>query len=187
MQATIDLPEPKRAQCSKWNQGVVSWFDKHPKVSTVFVSDQPTPAVVRAGHSVLAAQVGGYIGAWTALPATVKHIIVIRDNPYAHGNTLACVEAAIAGREPAGLRCALPRSQAVKTDPAALAAQQLRSPRVQVIDLTRFFCNSLLCYPVIGGALVYKDTDHLTRVFATTLGPFLLREFRKLMRAWPEG
>jgi hypothetical protein len=112
---------------------------------------------------------------------------VIRDNPYARGNTLACVEEAIAKREPAGLRCAVPRSQALKTDPAALAAQQLRSPRVHVIDLTSFFCDARLCYPVIGGALVYKDADHLTRVFAATLGPFLLQEFRKLMRAWPKG
>jgi hypothetical protein len=183
MQATISLPEPKRAQCTKWNDGVVSWFGRHPEVSTVFVSDQPTRPVVSPGHSVLAAQVGGYIAAWNALPATIKHIIVIRDNPYARGDTLACVEDAIARREPAGLHCAVPRTHALKTDPAALAAQQLRSSRVKVIDLTRFFCDSRLCYPVVGGALVYKDVDHITRVFGATLGPFLLREFRKLMRA----
>jgi hypothetical protein len=187
MHASISLPEPERAQCTEWNHGVVNWFGQHPEVSTVFVSDQPTPPVVRAGHSVLAAQVGGYIGAWNSLPASVKHIIVIRDNPYARESTLACVEEAIARREPAGLRCAMPRSQALKPDPAALAAERLRSPRVEVIDLTRFFCDSRLCYPVIGGALVYKDVDHLTRVFAATLGPFLLQEVRKLMRAWHKG
>jgi hypothetical protein len=55
MLATISLPEPKRAQCTEWNHGVVNWFGQHPEVSTVFVSDQPTPPVVSAGHSVLAA------------------------------------------------------------------------------------------------------------------------------------
>jgi SGNH domain (fused to AT3 domains) len=184
MRGTIDLPEPKRAECTRWNRGVVGWFHRHPEVGTLFVSDQPTPPLVPRGSSVLAAQIGGYIDAWHELPATVEHIVVIRDNPYSRADTLACVEQAIARGEPAGERCAVPRSQAVKTDPAAIAAYQLDSPRVQVIDLTRFFCDSQLCYPVIGGALVYKDVDHLTRVFAATLGPYLLREVRRLMASW---
>jgi SGNH domain (fused to AT3 domains) len=183
MRARIDLPEPERAACTSWNRGVVRWFHRHPEVGTVFVSDQPTPPlVVSRGRSlgVLAAQVSGYIDAWHELPATVKHIVVIRDNPYSRTDTLACIERARARREPAGERCAIPRGQALKSDPAVIAARRLHSSRVQIIDLTRFFCDSRLCYPVIGGALVYRDVDHLTRVFATTLGPYLLREVRRL-------
>jgi hypothetical protein len=180
MHATIDLPEPKRAECTSWNRGVVSWFDRHPEVGTVFVSDQPTPPLVSRPSGVLATQAGAYIDAWQELPVTVRHIVVIRDNPYSRWNTLACVERAMDRREPAGERCAIPRDQAVKPDPAVIAARWLGSSRVQVIDLTRFFCDSRLCYPVIGGALVYRDVDHLTRVFATTLGPYLLREVRRL-------
>ncbi len=132
----------------------------------------------------MAAQTAGYIGAWNRLPASVAHIVVIRDIPYAHENTLACIEAAIRKHEDAGVTCAVPRRAALRPDPEALAAQQLHSPRVQVIDLTRFFCDTPKCYPVIGGALVYRDADHLTRTFAATLGPYLLREVRKLMSAW---
>jgi len=36
-------------------------------------------------------------------------------------------------------------------------------------------CTPSLCPPVIGGALVLKDGDHLTRTFSTTLGPYVLR------------
>jgi hypothetical protein len=46
---------------------------------------------------------------------------------------------------------------------------------VRVIDLTRFFCGPLRCYPVIGGGYVYKDDNHMNAVFATSLGPFVLR------------
>jgi hypothetical protein len=46
---------------------------------------------------------------------------------------------------------------------------------VRAVDLTRFFCDRRRCYPVIGGALVFKDPTHLTGVFATTLAPYLLR------------
>ncbi|MEA2301057.1 MAG: hypothetical protein QOE44_1592, partial [Solirubrobacteraceae bacterium] len=32
----------------------------------------------------------------------------------------------------------------------------------------------------IGGVLVYKDTDHITSQFSTTLGPFLVRQVERL-------
>lgn len=187
MEATVQLPEPGQAQCARWTHGIPGWFEQHPEVATVFVTDQPTPPVVPAGHSQLAVQVGAYIAAWEALPASVRHIVVIRDNPYTHGNVLSCVEEAIARREPAGPKCAVPRNIALKTDPEVIAAGQLRSPRVQVIDMTHFFCDSRSCPAVIGGSLVYRDSTHLTRVFAATLGPFLLEEIRKLMAGWGEG
>jgi hypothetical protein len=37
---------------------------------------------------------------------------------------------------------------------------------------------------VIGGALVYKDANHLTTVFGTTLGPYLERLLDRLMEGW---
>ena len=187
VEATISLPEPKRAECARWLARIPGWFLTHPEVSTVFVSDQPTPPVVPPGRSVLAAEVDGNIAAWSALPATVKHIVVIRDNPYTRGDVLACVEAAMAHRVPAGPRCAEARNVALKPDPGVIAAERLDSPRVQVIDMTNFFCDSRFCDPVIGGALVYRAATHMTRVFAATLGPFLLEEVRKLTASWGEG
>jgi hypothetical protein len=55
---------------------------------------------------------------------------------------------------------------------------------VQSIDMTRFFCDKRRCYSVIGGALVYKNIDHLTDVYATTLGPFLLQRVDDLVDGW---
>jgi len=51
----------------------------------------------------------------------------------------------------------------------------MSSARVPVIDMTRYFCSARRCQSVIGGALVHKDGAHLTRMFAATLGPFVLR------------
>ena len=47
---------------------------------------------------------------------------------------------------------------------------------LQVIDLTDRFCSERLCFPVVGGALVFKDLHHFTLVLAETLGPPLARE-----------
>jgi hypothetical protein len=52
--------------------------------------------------------------------------------------------------------------------------------RSEAVDLTDWMCDSRVCDAVIGGALVHKDVHHLTRAFATTLGPPLLRKLNQL-------
>ena len=49
---------------------------------------------------------------------------------------------------------------------------------MHLIDLTRFFCDAVRCHPVVGDAYVYRDDNHVNRVFGTTLGPYLLRGLR---------
>jgi hypothetical protein len=71
--------------------------------------------------------------------------------------------------------CARRRSKALHPDPAVVAAHRTKSERVHVLDMTRFFCDAAHCYPVVGGALVHKDTNHITAIFAKTLGRFMLR------------
>ncbi|MCW2996304.1 MAG: acyltransferase, partial [Conexibacter sp.] len=65
-------------------------------------------------------------------------------------------------------------------DPAAVAAAHVGDPRVHTIDLTRLLCDHRSCFPVIGGALVYKDIHHLTSVFSATLGPYVERQVAAL-------
>jgi hypothetical protein len=55
---------------------------------------------------------------------------------------------------------------------------------VQVVDVSDFMCDRRDCFPVVGGALVLKDLHHLTRVFAASLGPYVLRQVSALSRTW---
>jgi peptidoglycan/LPS O-acetylase OafA/YrhL len=179
------LPEPINSHCLRWKGELVKWFAKHPEVSTVFVSQlSGGSGVVTHGKSAFETEVAGYIAAWKSLPATVKHIVVIRDNPNVGGHTDVCVQQAIAKHRNAGQACALSRSKSLNADAAATAARRLDSPRVQVIDLTPFMCSSSQCFPVVGGALVYKDATHLTAVFAKTLSPYLGRALGRLEASW---
>jgi hypothetical protein len=167
--ALRDLPEPRRSLCAKWKDQVFAWFTQHPEISTVFVAGLTggSGVVPSGGRDAFETSVAGYRDAWNALPATVEHIVVIRDTPKGRADTNACVARAMARRE------------ALSQDSAAVAASRLKSPRVRVIDLTRFFCDRSRCYPVIGGALVYKDQNHMTETFAKSLGPFLLRAIKQ--------
>ena len=131
--------------------------------------------VIAPGRNQLAAQKAGYLAAWKALPASVQQIVVLRDTPKVVGDTDTCVQEAIGRHRPAGPACSVPRRSALSTDSAAIAAASLRDGRERVVDLTPFFCDRRRCYPVIGGALVFKDQNHMTETWSASLGPYLLR------------
>jgi hypothetical protein len=182
LSATVtNHPGPDRDGCVRWNRGVIGWLHRHPEVTVVFVAQASRPVVGRRGQAVFAAQVAGHRRAWHALPSSVEHIVVLRDNPRIRLGTFGCVHRAVAAHLSPGRACALPRGEVLLPDAAAVAAAQSRSRRVHLVDLTRYICSRRLCYPVVGGVLVNKDLDHLTRVFATTLGQFLLRRVNRLM------
>jgi hypothetical protein len=177
--ATPDIAE--RRGCLDWNDQVRRFLADHPEISIVVFAQHRGRVLAPAGVPPRQAQIRGYLDAWSGLPSTVEHAIVIRDTPYARTHTGACIEQALRrGQEP-GPMCAVPRRDALKTDPAALAARRSTDPRVGLADLTQFFCGSQLCYPVVGGALVHKDTTHISLTYGLTLGPYLLREVDALL------
>ncbi|MFL5580787.1 MAG: SGNH hydrolase domain-containing protein [Gemmatimonadaceae bacterium] len=174
-----------RAVCARWNARVRGWFAHHPSVSIVFVSQRRQVHVVpRPGLGQFDTRVAGFADAWNGLPASVHHVIALADVPYNRPYTFACVEHALARRRSPDQACAVPRALALTPDPALAAAAQIGPPRVQSIDLTPFMCTARDCLPVVGGVLVHKDRGHLTTAFSGTLGPFLLRDLRRLRRSW---
>jgi hypothetical protein len=178
------IPPAVGTSCIRWRADVVKWFEDNPGVGTMFVAAHYSARFVRApGQTAFAASVAGYLAAWRALPATVKHIVVLRDPPGASRATAPCVQAAIDRHQQAGIACAVNRHRALHRDPAVVAAGIL-GPRASVIDLSGFFCDRRVCYPVIGGVLVYADSNHITRAYSETLAPYLQRQIGVLLRAW---
>ncbi|MFL5844377.1 MAG: SGNH hydrolase domain-containing protein [Solirubrobacteraceae bacterium] len=177
-QATPLIPD--RQGCVDWNSDVIDFIADRPEISTVVLSQHRGRVVTPEGARQRQVQVRGYLDAWKALPASVTRIIVIRDTPYDRTHTGDCIEQARRRHEELGQVCAVPRASALKSDPAATAARRATDPRVHLVDMTHYFCGAQLCYPVVGGALVHKDTTHISLTFGTTLGPFLLRKIDAL-------
>jgi hypothetical protein len=183
--STRVLREPLRTRCAERNRQVPGWFARHPDVHVVFVAQiSGVRWTVQPGEDPFETQVNDYIAAWNALPESVTHIIVLRDTPKAPVGTPQCIDRAIARHRPAGAACRMPRREVMDPDAAAVAATRMRSSRVQLVDLSRYFCDPRWCYPVIGGALVQKDWNHLSSVFMSSLGPYLLRQVSGLMQSW---
>jgi hypothetical protein len=179
--ATPVLPGPARAQCVEFNDQVLQFVTDHPEIDTVFISQHRGHVVVPPGADAREVQIRGYLDIWRELPATVKHVIVIRDTPYDRTHTADCVERALHRHEEPGLVCAIPRADALKPDPAAIAAARVRRSRVALVDMSHYMCSRALCFPVVGGVLVHKDVNHIGVTFGTTLGPYLLRNVNRLL------
>jgi hypothetical protein len=183
--ATKLTPEPARSVCVRWVNALPAYFTRHPEIDTMFVVGI-TGGKVRAprGRTMFETEVDGYRNAWKALPATVEHIVVIRDTPKMTRRTAACIDRAVAAHRLAGTACAVPRRAALAADPQVAAARREGARHVQVVDLTRRLCDSRECFPVIDGLRVYKDVHHFTLPFSKALGPPLARAVDRLLRAW---
>jgi hypothetical protein len=183
--ARTSLPDPDGAGCQQWKLDTLAYLNAHPEIGTIFVSGNTgAGVVVPSGQNRFEVKTAGYMEAWSSLPPSIRHIVVLRDPPHNRETTAACVERAIRRRKPPGTSCRVPVSTALAPDPAVEAAARLHSARVQTIDLTPFMCDSASCFPVIGGALVHKDVGHLSTTFSATLGPYVLRELDARMAQW---
>jgi len=156
-----------RDGCHAWAQTVLSWLWQHPELTTLVITGRNTRRWTTAAAV-------GFHQAWQSIPPWVHRIFIIRDVPHSVGSEPDCVTRAVARHQPAGTRCAQPRSRTTRYDPEAAAALNAHSPRVHLLDFTRFFCDKHRCFPVVGGALIYADLDHMTHEFAPTLGPYVL-------------
>jgi peptidoglycan/LPS O-acetylase OafA/YrhL len=182
--AVPDVVGRARVHCAQWNRQVVDWFGRHQEIRTVVVASHAgADIVVPPGRDPFAVKEQGYVEAWRELPRSVKRIVVIRDTPLLRASTLACVQEAMDHGGPAGPACAVPRRVALQPDPQVAAARRVGTARVRVVDLTPIMCDARTCPAVIGGALAFKDQDHLTAVFAATLGPFLRRTIDRALSA----
>ncbi|WP_434743071.1 SGNH hydrolase domain-containing protein [Micromonospora sp. SH-82] len=101
---------------------------------------------------------------WRGL-AEVAPVVVLRDTPAPRRDMADCVSA---HREEL-TRCAVPRVEALAgVGPIQeTAAEGLAG--VHLVDLNDAICPASRCAPVIGGVLVYRDTNHLTATYARTL------------------
>jgi hypothetical protein len=157
-------PPPIPGRCRLHTAEALRWLRRHPSVRTVFTSSS-------AGRGL---SPGGFVAAWRRGPPSVKRIYEIRDVPRVSYATADCVLSVMRRHAPSSGACSVARSNAFPFDPAASAAAGAGG-RIRLIDLSRYFCDARRCYPVVGGAYVYKDFNHLNRVFAATLGLALLR------------
>ncbi|CAB5036912.1 unannotated protein [freshwater metagenome] len=160
---------------AQWASELNAWLRANPQVDTLFLSESAECSRHAVAPATRAARIAKYQALLTSYPASVKHIVVLRDNPRTRVDMLDCVERARGDGVPAGPACAAPRAEVLAPDLLALAAGSLQLPTVGAVDLSTYFCSAVSCFPVVGGVLVNSDTHHVTALYSRTLAPFLGR------------
>lgn len=160
----LSTPGAFGAACTEWRDGVTrSMQDRD--FDAVFTAAIATTPYSSAGFdSSYDAAVAGYQDAWSEVLDRGIPVITVVDNPVWETDPNKCLRT----RDMSA--CDGPRSELlVENDPLRAAAAGLDG--VTLLDFTDVFCDDSSCFPVVGGANVYRDQDHLTVTFVDTLVP----------------
>jgi hypothetical protein len=94
-------------------------------------------------------------------------VVVIHDWPRSTINPIDCL-----AKKRDARRCSFPLPD--KPNPEVVAVKGMKD--VTLVEVSKEFCTSTTCTPVMGNLLVYRDTSHFTRAYAEHLAPLLQRE-----------
>ncbi|MFW3172829.1 acyltransferase family protein [Geodermatophilus sp. CPCC 206100] len=166
--------------CRTWSEEVIAEVAADPEVTTVFTS-------YRADVYKFLGTGGRLRNEWSAsvvraalqpLVDAGKQVVVLRAVPSTNGvspdevladlgvNVPNCIATAGQDDDP----CAGPRDERLTPDWIAEGVRGM--PGVRVVDLSDRFCDAQLCHTVVGGTVVYWDSNHMSRTFSATLaGP----------------
>lgn len=154
--------------CTSWRDGVdAALADLDPDV--VFTASLATTPYSSAGYdSSFDAAVAGYRDAWGSMIDRGVPVVTVVDNPVWETDPNKCL------RTRDSSECDGARSDVlVENDPVRAAADGVDG--VTLLDFTDVYCDDTVCSPVVGGADIYRDQDHLTVSFADSLAPWYTR------------
>jgi peptidoglycan/LPS O-acetylase OafA/YrhL len=177
----LSTPGAFGAACTEWRDGVRASLAER-ELDVVFTAAiATTPYAATGFDSARDAAVAGYRDAWSEVLDRGTEVITVVDTPVWETDPNKCLRTRDAA-ECDGLRSDL----LVADDPLREAADGV--PGVTLLDFTDVFCGAETCSPVVGGANVYRDQDHLTVTFADTLGPWYETAIQQaLARRAPAG
>jgi peptidoglycan/LPS O-acetylase OafA/YrhL len=150
--------------CTAWREAVTKDLSSSSFAAVYTASLASTPYAKGSYPSVHAAAVAGYQQAWQSLTSRGIPVITAVDNPAWETDPNKCL------RTRAESACTGARADLLDpNDPVrdAASGQNL----VTLLDFTDVYCTATTCSPVIGGANVYRDQDHLTVTWVDTLKP----------------
>ncbi len=164
--------------CTQWQHNELRRIGKGGRRTTVVMSGDTAYTAYGLGGPLHGAANGraleqGYIKTLRRIQHDGLRAVVIGDMPPAPRYMPGCV---IENRDHLR-RCAFHRKRHGAREFDVRAAHAV--PGVELIDLVPELCPHGLCRAVIGNALTYRDTQHLTATFARTLSPWIAAGLRQ--------
>jgi peptidoglycan/LPS O-acetylase OafA/YrhL len=151
-------------RCGAWNRAVDRSLAASAPYTLVFTSSRSDLRGAPVGTDPARSARDGYRASWQPLIDRGTTVVAIRDTPAVGSGVQHCVD-----EHPDA-----PRSCRIDTGRAFAAGDRLvdaarATPGAVVVDMTPSFCTDDACPAVIGNVLVYRDSQHLTRTYVSTL------------------
>jgi len=147
-------------ECETWNQAVL---EKIRSMSPDLVLTSSSFYQAPQGYEVA----DGLAGAWENLEDASVPYLVIKDTYSPGYDVPECLER---NRDSLS-KCAFSTEEAMYTGQREQTAALRALGSDRFLDLGMMICPEDMCPAVLGGAVVYKDTNHLTATFAASLAP----------------
>ena len=158
--------------CTQWRSGVQQALDAQ-EFDAVFTAAIATTPYSSAGFdSSFDAAVAGYRESWATMTDRGTPVVTLVDNPVWETDANKCLRIRDAAE------CGAERSEVLVGDDPLRAAADGASG-VTLLDFTDVYCEGDTCRPVVGGANIYRDQDHLTVSFADSLTPWFTGALRE--------
>ena len=139
-------------ECAEWSKNVIEWLSRErPDIVLIShsMSDQKnTPERVAA--------------TWKPLLEMGLDVRLVRNTPWLPFHPGKCLEATKEWMAD----CLPSRQNVLLEDNLVRTAKRLN---VKILDFSEYFCDAKHCPVMIGGALVYRDTHHITATYSRTL------------------
>ena len=157
------LDEDVTEDCKQWNEDVIDSLTSE-KPDLVFTNAD-------VGKDLMPTVPTGYLAMWDLLEEVNIDVFGIRDNPWMGFDVPYCVD--INGKDLDN--CRVERDKVILSEsPWSQLAE--KPSNVHYTDLSDYICDEDYCNPVEGNVLVYRDDNHLSASYSTTLGP-IVREY----------
>ena len=150
--------------CAIWTRRVIDHLVDDPTIDLVVfqtnnevVPDWYTPDQVAAYQDATGET-------WQRLSSAGKRVAAVSDVP---GVRPVLAPDCVAQEIPVYDPCSRPLTEVARPN---LTMQRAASSRnVTAIDISRYFCDERRCHTLVGGVVVYRDSDYMTKTYADSL------------------
>ncbi|MEW1938013.1 acyltransferase family protein [Dietzia maris] len=160
------------AACARWNRSALSYIEGPDRPDVLLHTNSVYTTAVQGGTDAFVA--GGVEVIERARNAGVS-VVALRDTPRPSVNVAECVASNLDSLS----ACAFDREEALASSDQAQSVMVARTG-IPTVDLTSWICPRELCAPVIGGILVWRDSNHLTNEYSRTLSEPLSTELDRV-------
>ncbi|AZA11699.1 acyltransferase family protein [Corynebacterium gerontici] len=172
--ATLEPTYGLKEGCVEWTKAVLKYLKKNTPDVVVTTSTRP-------GWENTDYTPEGYVEVWDALDRMGSTIIGIRDTPWVvddEGLSFYPTFCVASGRENCSFRRDLTLSPINDADVPLGAYSRSLS-----LDFSDVLCRSNTCDPIIGNIYVYRDDNHLTDHFASTMSDLFIQRLGPTFKA----